>query len=71
MKQGNNENSKTELDISKCKAQDMLIELFCKCLVENPYLHQCEYYISYGGGFFCKHPNRAEIIRSTNKKIRK
>ncbi len=71
MRPGNNENSKTKFDITKCEAQDMSIDKFCECLIEKPYLHQCEYYISYGGGFFCKHPNRVEIIRHTNRKIRK
>ena len=69
MKQGNNEKSNVEFDISKCKAQDMSIDHFAKCLMEKPYLRQCEYYISYGDGFFCKHPNRAEIIKNTNRKI--
>lgn len=51
-------------DMKICRAKDKRIADFCDCLVEKPY--GCVYALSFGSGFLCKHPNRAEIIRNTN-----
>ena len=50
-------------DMEICRAEDMGIAEFAKCLVEHPW--ECKYALSFGYGFFCWHPNHKEIARNT------
>ena len=62
--QATNEGVRKLPDMKICRAKDMRIAGFCDCLVEKPY--ECPYSLSFGGGFFCYHPKRNEIIQNTN-----
>jgi len=50
-------------DISKCRAKDIGMYHFAKCLVNNPI--DCVYAFPFGNGFFCQHPKREEIIKNS------
>ena len=54
-------------DMNICRAEDMHIRDFGDCQVEKPY--ECAWSLSFGEGFFSRHPNRAEIIRNTNNAL--
>jgi hypothetical protein len=49
--------------ISNCRARRSGIGDFVDCLVNRPY--DCEHALSFANGFFCLHPQRAEIVART------
>jgi hypothetical protein len=50
-------------DVAICRAKVAGFGDCADCLVENSY--HCPHALSYGGGCFCQHPQRGEIIRCT------
>ena len=48
-----------------CKAKDVGMDSFLKCLEENP--QQCEFAMSFGYSYLCKCPLRINIARKLNK----
>ncbi|MBI5685804.1 MAG: hypothetical protein HZC54_12080 [Verrucomicrobia bacterium] len=49
-------------DPDVCRARQVQADLY-ECLVKNP--HRCRYAQAYGYGFFCRHPERKEIVART------
>ena len=45
----------------QCKAKDVGLETFVKCLEENPVL--CNHSLAYGHGHFCKSPARVYMAK--------
>ncbi len=63
-----NGNSKSEGDVPKCSAKIYIEGEMVQCLESKPI---CQYYMNYGGVFFCNHPLKFEIANRTiidNKK---
>jgi hypothetical protein len=54
-------------DMEICRAEEMGMEQFAKCLVENPII--CQYALTFGYGIFCRHPNRKAIIQNTTNSV--
>ena len=50
-------------DMNICRAEDSHLRGYADCLVTHPF--RCQYAVSFGGGFFCCHPHREEIIQNT------
>ncbi len=50
-------------DLDTCQARSTGLTSIADCLVSSP--EQCKYALSFGYGFFCRHPLRDEIIRNT------
>jgi hypothetical protein len=48
-------------DPAVCRTHDRGLKDFSDCLVTNP--SQCPYVTSFGGGFFCRHPDRKAFER--------
>jgi len=50
-------------DVAICRAQPAGFGDYVKCLVHFPV--ECEYALSFGYGYFCKHPERDQIVART------
>ena len=48
-----------------CKAEDIWLESFLKCLEDNP--RECVFAISYASGYYCKCPLRVYIAKTLKK----
>ena len=48
-----------------CKAEDIGIESFLKCLEENP--QQCQFALPFGNAYFCQCPLRVYIAKKLKK----
>lgn len=48
-------------DMDICRAEDIDLEGYAKCLVDSPL--ECQYALSFGHGCLCTHPNREAIIQ--------
>jgi hypothetical protein len=51
-------------DPAICRARVAGFGGHADCLVDDPF--HCPHVLSFGFGFFCCHPERAEIVRSTS-----
>ncbi len=60
----NDQTARVLPDMQICRATDLITD-FANCLVERPY--ECRYAMSFGNGFFCKHPDRKTIIANTKR----
>ena len=49
-------------DMNQCRVRDIGLEHYAWCLVERPM--RCEYALSFGSGFLCRHPNMREIAEN-------
>jgi hypothetical protein len=46
-----------------CRADPLELEGFAGCLVQHPWT--CAHFVSFGGGHYCRHPERDQIIART------
>ena len=55
-------------DPAICRARTARLAGYADCLVEQP--TECRHALSFGFGFFCRHPERDEIVMRTSARAR-
>ena len=61
--------ARTFPDVAICRAKPSGFGDYADCLVDDP--RSCRYALSFGDGYLCRHPKRAEIVARTEAKQHK